>query len=812
MSKRDKTKLSDRSTPEASCSKVSEQSISSLVSESVEELEDGQESSSVVSLHTNDIQTNHNKVQILHNIIVERYEGDKCEDLFHGEGVAYFQGGHVYKGSFSNGLMHGRGEYIWSDGLKYQGDFKSNVPMGHGTYTWLDGSTYEGEIHHGIRHGVGTYKCAKTSNVYRGQWYLGRRQGKGIMHYNQASWYKGDWLNNCREGFGVRHYPSGNVYEGQWRNNVQNGEGTMRWTQLEQQYSGQWVNGVQDGKGMHTWFRRRLPCSQYPCMNEYNGEFVQGMRHGRGKFSYASGAVYCGEWKHDKKHGQGKYTFENGNAFEGEFIKDCVAEFPAFTPGVNGTRTPSPGDSPKIQSSTNYSLLGSDMALNIQTLLSRVPEAHRDQELKQVEFAVLRHIGLLREIYSFYSSLGHEQSPDKTFPLTHLQFLHILKDCNAHQHGITLAQMDRLISEDIQPDEVRSPFTTILPRECVSYIITTAYHIYYKDIESSNNVLAACFSKLMKQNIIPNAKNVKGPLFCHPVHAAVACNYTDRCWDIYQALCNANTFHPGQSLTVRHFIWMFKDLGLYDNELTVSKVLEILSVENPAIYNITHSNLDLEITFLEFFEALLGCAELKGKPIQDMDHHENTVQDITELSLLQNESRKQNSFSDISSCAGSTKSFELSLFEEMEKQIPAFTTKEAAEVTGTEKQLEDWTQKTQQFFTWIFFPAYAHSVKVKELVEEQRLRLIEKNKTALAEANDKQRHIMQLEAVKRREEEDGKRREEEDGKRREEEDGKRSGVPDNNLIHSPPPATTPVTSTTSVASKSSSNSRSKKKK
>lgn len=26
-----------------------------------------------------------------------RYEGDKCGDLFHEEGVAYFQGGHVYK-------------------------------------------------------------------------------------------------------------------------------------------------------------------------------------------------------------------------------------------------------------------------------------------------------------------------------------------------------------------------------------------------------------------------------------------------------------------------------------------------------------------------------------------------------------------------------------------------------------------------------------------------------------------------------------------------------------------------------------------
>lgn len=61
---------------------------------------------------------------------------------------------------------------------------------------------------------------------------------------------------------------------------------------------------IQDGKGTHTWFCKRVPCSQYPRMNEYTGEFVQGMRHGRGQFLYASGAVYNGEWKHDKKHGQ----------------------------------------------------------------------------------------------------------------------------------------------------------------------------------------------------------------------------------------------------------------------------------------------------------------------------------------------------------------------------------------------------------------------------------------------------------------------------------------------------------------------------
>jgi len=125
---------SNRSTPEPTLSKVlGQSSASSLVSESVTEPDEGQDSSSsavcssAVSRHTNEHRPNNEhdqcrKVPILHHIIVERleffyeiiklslgdkkktylfpplrYEGDKCGEMFHGEGVAYFQGGHVYK-------------------------------------------------------------------------------------------------------------------------------------------------------------------------------------------------------------------------------------------------------------------------------------------------------------------------------------------------------------------------------------------------------------------------------------------------------------------------------------------------------------------------------------------------------------------------------------------------------------------------------------------------------------------------------------------------------------------------------------------
>lgn len=142
MAKGYKIKSSNRSTPEPTFSKVLEESsTSTLLSESVAEPADVQNSpsSTVCSASaesltspSNDHQQNHEhdqcrKVPILHHIIVERldthsckndntqicwlilfivfvvksvvlrYEGDKSGDMFHGEGVAYFQGGHIYK-------------------------------------------------------------------------------------------------------------------------------------------------------------------------------------------------------------------------------------------------------------------------------------------------------------------------------------------------------------------------------------------------------------------------------------------------------------------------------------------------------------------------------------------------------------------------------------------------------------------------------------------------------------------------------------------------------------------------------------------
>ncbi|XP_034049391.1 radial spoke head 10 homolog B [Thalassophryne amazonica] len=540
-------------------------------------------------------------------LIVHRYEGETCEGELDGEGVAYFQGGHFYKGVFSKGLMHGCGVFEWAGGLKYEGEFVSNNLMGRGTYTWPDGSSYQGEVYNGVRHGTGTSKCGKSGVVYRGQWHRGARHGKGAVFYNQdqTSWYKGDWVKNNREGWGDRLYPSGNVYSGEWKNNVTHGAGTMKWVKLGQQYVGSWQNGVQHGRGTHVWFLKRVDGIHYYQSNQYTGEFVEGQRHGQGTFYYAGGAIYEGEWKNNKKCGQGKYTLQSGNMFEGEFVDDQMLV--SNLPGNKAKRIKMPGP--------DSSILGPHMVLNIGSLLETVAEKKQDTEREQVEFVVLQNITELKSMYRFYSKLCESRSPDKNFLLSRLQLWRLLKDCNVHHHDVTLSQIDLLITEDATSSQIHSPFTSILFCGFLRCLVIVAYHIYHKDMESQKNVLAACFSRLMTDDVLPNAKNVKGFLFNEPGRSEDAVNYMSDCWEVYQDFCRCSAApRTERTMTYRHLLWMFKDLDLLDSTLTTAKLLQIINAESRDPSN-QSSCLNLEITFLEFFEVLLGCAQLKCSEI-----------------------------------------------------------------------------------------------------------------------------------------------------------------------------------------------------
>ncbi|XP_028332963.1 radial spoke head 10 homolog B isoform X2 [Gouania willdenowi] len=617
---------------------------------------------------------------------------------------------------FSNGLtMDGVGVFTRDDGLKYEGEFQCNVPMGKGTYTWPDGSSYEGDVYNAIRHGEGKYIYSTNNVTYQGQWYEGVMHGKGTMFYNEekTSWYKGDWEKNKREGVGDRRYTSGNFYSGEWKNNLRHGEGTMKWVTLGQQYEGEWQNGVQHGEGTHVWIVRRSDGSQYSQRNRYKGDFVNGQRHGRGTFYYADGSIYEGQWKNNSKHGQGKFTSSDGRVFEGDFVNDQMMK---TSLNGNGSLTPV-GIS---------DLLRPDIVLNIDDLLKKIPEEKRDVELQQVKFVLLEHDKELKSIYSFYSRLGHGPTLDNTFLLSRLQLWQLLKDCNIHQHGITLSMIDHHMKGD-DTAEIHSPFTTVLFDELLNCLVMVAHQIYSKDMMNEEHFLAACLSKLFTHIILPNAKNVKGFLFRQPSFAVAAMKYVKRCWGIYQAFSNAD--HP---MTCRHFLWMFKDLRLLDDNVTTMRIIQIISDEKCQPQNLS-SFVDLEMTFLEFFEVLLWSAEMKFQRISN-GFKEDNLQSDSEVERDRPEEPqdkdeefedkdeefedkdvefqdKDEEFEDKDMCDVSA---EDAVNEEvqiqMNEKFASAGHREDAGVENTETELE--VQTIHQFFNHLFFPAVNHHQEV----------------------------------------------------------------------------------------------------
>ena len=65
-----------------------------------------------------------------------------------------------------------------------------------------------GEVLNALRHGMGNFYCAKDETRYSGQWFQGKRHGKGRIVYNssETSYYDGNWIDNMKQGHGIEQY------------------------------------------------------------------------------------------------------------------------------------------------------------------------------------------------------------------------------------------------------------------------------------------------------------------------------------------------------------------------------------------------------------------------------------------------------------------------------------------------------------------------------------------------------------------------------------------------------------------------------
>lgn len=132
--------------------------------------------------------------------------------------------------SNSNTAKSGFYSMFYPNGSHYVGEFKNNLRNGHGTFTNTKGYVYEGEWVDGRFEGWGCMKKKGNDgcsvSVYLGQFKNWKRHGEGKQFFSDGV-YDGVWALGKRNGLGIMWYDDKRVYLGNWKDDKYEGIGTM---------------------------------------------------------------------------------------------------------------------------------------------------------------------------------------------------------------------------------------------------------------------------------------------------------------------------------------------------------------------------------------------------------------------------------------------------------------------------------------------------------------------------------------------------------------------------------------------------------
>lgn len=197
-------------------------------------------------------------------------------------------------------------------------------------------------------------------------WNLRRKDGS---QYSQSNRYTGEFAQGQRHGWGTFYYAGGAIYEGEWKNNKKHGQVcfTVSWKKFREIHS-----------MLSYWCIKSAEWINSDCKIQKNVTFVRENSH-RVTGVHSRDTLWMTKlshptWEHIvllsvRSNSIQEYVqnSKGGNKQSCSLeilLKFVIGAFPL--------------------SHSNSSLLGPDMALNIDCLLDMIPERKRDTERKQV--------------------------------------------------------------------------------------------------------------------------------------------------------------------------------------------------------------------------------------------------------------------------------------------------------------------------------------------------------------------------------------------------------------------------------------------
>jgi len=146
--------------------------------------------------------------------------------------------------------------------------------------------------------------------TYRGVFREGKYHGYGRLEYqDEGETYKGNWMMGKKQGRGTLWDKNNHVYIGQWRNDRRNGFGIQAFN----------VEGWVEDRNTENWLIENT--------ENYNGEFRNDAFYGQGTYRWANGTIYVGSWAANKKHGEGYFDFGSGIRSNRIFEFDVQQDF-----------------------------------------------------------------------------------------------------------------------------------------------------------------------------------------------------------------------------------------------------------------------------------------------------------------------------------------------------------------------------------------------------------------------------------------------------------------------------------------------------
>ncbi len=157
----------------------------------------------------------------------EVYEGNFCDESFHGIGMYVYKDGSIYEGSWHRGTRFGHGHYRSAEGWSYEGFYDTNRRHREGVINWPDGSCYMGDWYYDKIQGRGIFITA-LRDVYRGELLDQHFHGQGEIIYGDGSRHVGHFVNGLRNGRGVFTEKEGNEYYGHFVDDRYHGEHVVK--------------------------------------------------------------------------------------------------------------------------------------------------------------------------------------------------------------------------------------------------------------------------------------------------------------------------------------------------------------------------------------------------------------------------------------------------------------------------------------------------------------------------------------------------------------------------------------------------------